>query len=202
VAAPQRIVQAASDPVSVAEARLQCRLTDDDTTVEDGLIATWIAAATEHAQAFTNRSFVTQGWRVTMAGFPSCIELERGIVQRIDSLNYRDMAGVPHTVAWEDPVDGIQRSSDGTLIADLTEEVAMIVPAFGCVWPIAIPEPGAVAVSYTAGYGEVGDVPQGLKSWILLRVARMYVKREEPEAGAAPASHLDGMLDPYVVARA
>lgn len=191
-----------TEPVTLAEARLQCRLTASDTTAEDSLFDLWIAAARRHAESYTGRSFITQQWRLVLDAFSTCIELERGDVQQIDSLTYRDMAGAVQTVSWAAASNGVQRSSDGSLVADLTGGMVRITPAFGSVWPIAMPEIGAIAVNYTAGYGNAAAVPQGIKQWILLRVARMYEKREEPIDGEAAPSHLDGLLDPYVVARA
>lgn len=195
-----QIAAPSTEPVTLNEARLQVRLAAGDPTTEDSLIEQiCIPAARRHAEAYTGRSFITQQWRLVLDGFPACIELERGDVQQIDSLIYRDMAGVTRTVTWAAASNGVQRSSDDTLVADLTGGTARITPAFGCVWPINMPEIGSVAVSYTAGYGAAAAVPQGLKQWILLRVARMYANREEPVDGEASASQLDGLLDPYCV---
>lgn len=189
----------ATEPVTLADARLQCRLTASDSTAEDSLIESiWIPAARRHAEAYTRRSFITQSWRLVLDAFPACIELERGDVQQIDSLTYRDMAGATQTVAWAAASNGVQRSTDGTLVAEFSGGIARIQPAFGCTWPIAMPEIGAVAVTYTAGYGNAAAVPQGIKAWILLRVARMYENREEPVDGEAASSYLDGLLDPYI----
>ncbi|HEX7823634.1 MAG TPA: head-tail connector protein, partial [Mycobacterium sp.] len=112
---------------------------------------------------------------------------------------YRDMAGHAQTVAFGSVSNSIQRSTDGTLVADLSSAPARIVPAFGSVWPIALPEIGAIAVNYTAGYGDAAaDVPQGLRNWILLRVATMYANREESVPGAVTQlPHVDGLLDPF-----
>lgn len=192
-----------TEPVTLAEARLHLKLGADDPTTEDSLIEQiWIPSARRHAEAYTSRSFITQSWRLVMDNFPCCIELERGDVQQIDSLTYRDTAGATQTVAWAAPANSIQRSTDGTLVADLTGGTARITPAFGNTWPINMPEIGSVAVTYTAGYGTAAAVPQGIKQWILLRVARMFEHREEPVDGEAAPSYLDGMLDPYCVVRA
>lgn len=192
-----------AEPVTLAQARVQCRLTADDTTIEDTQFTeVWIPAARRHAEAYTNRSFITQTWRLVLDCFPDCLELERGDVQQITALTYRDMAGVTQTMSWAAAANGVQRSSDGTLVADLSGGTARIAPAFGCVWPIALPEMAAIAITYTAGYGNAAAVPEGIKNWILLRVARMYANREEPLEGEASASYLDGMLDPYCVIRA
>lgn len=191
------------EPITLAQARLQVRLTVDDDTDEDTLFTgVWIPAARRTAEAITNRSLITQGWRLVLDCFPGCIELERSPVQSITSIVYRDMAGLTQTVGFAAAANGIQRSTDGTLVADLTGDMARIAPAFGAVWPIPMPEIGAIAVNYTAGYGVAAAVPEGIKNWILLRVARMYANREEPVDGKAVPCYLDGLLDPYTVVRA
>lgn len=193
----------AEEPITLSQARLQVRLTDDDETDEDTLFKSiWIPAARRTAEALTNRSFVTQGWRLVLDCFPCCIELERSPVQLITSLVYRDMAGGTQTMTFTAPSNGVQRSTDGTLVVDLTSDMARIAPAFGCVWPIALPEMAAIAVNYTAGYGNAAAVPEGIKNWMLMRVARMYETREEPVDGKAAPCYLDGMLEPYCVVRA
>lgn len=188
-----------TEPVTLAEARVQCRLTASDSTADDGSIEdVWIPAARRHAEAYTGRSFITQSWRLTMDAFPGCIELERGDVQQIDSLTYRDMAGTVQTIAWAVVANGVQRSSDGTLVAEFSGGIGRIAPAFGNTWPVALSEIGAITVTYTAGYGDATAVPAGIRAWILLRVARMYENREEPVDGEAASSYLDGLLDPYI----
>ena len=192
----------AIEPISLAEARLHLKLTADDPTDEDSLISSvWIPAARRHAEMLTRRSFITQGWRLVMDCFPPCIHLERGQVQQIDSLVYRDMAGSTQTISWASVTNGIQRSTDGTLVADLTSEVARIAPAFGRCWPIPLPEIGAVAVNYTAGYGNAGAVPEGIKSWMFLRIASLDQNREDLVSQSLKSMpYLDGMLDPYTIA--
>lgn len=191
-----------SEPITLAEARLHLKLTSDDPTDEDSLIeGIWIPAARRHAEMLTHRSFITQTWRLVLDCFPHCINLERGQVQQIDSLVYRDMAGTTQTMTWSAVVNGIQRSSDGTLVADLTSEVARIAPAFGRCWPIPLPEIGAVAVNYTAGYGNAAAVPEGIKSWMFLRIASLDQNREDlVNQSLKPLPYLDGMLDPYTIA--
>lgn len=197
-------VNPAIEPVSLEEARLQVRLTDDDTEVEDPLIDIWIAAARRHAEMETGLSLITQGWRLVLDGFPGCIELERGPVQEITQLTYRDMAGVQQTVTWNAPENSMQRSIDGTLIADLSGPVARVMPAFGRTWPIAIPELGAVTVTYTAGLGDSpSDVPEGIKTWMLMRVGLMNDNRESVTDGRLVSlPYVDFQLDPYRVPRA
>jgi uncharacterized phiE125 gp8 family phage protein len=192
------------EPISLEEARLHLRLTDDDTEVEDSLIDIWIAAARRHAEMETGLSLITQGWRQVLDCFPGCIELERGPVQELTSLTYRDTAGANQTVTWGPVVNSMQRSTDSTLVADLSGPQARVMPAFGCTWPIAIAEIGAVAVNYTAGYGAAAsDVPEGIRSWMLIRLGLLFEHRESVADGRLAAlPYVDGLLDPYRVARA
>ena len=56
-------------------------------------------------------------------------------------------------------------------------------------------------MTFDAGYGNPADVPEGLKSWMLLRIGSLYQNREEVAAMARgkidPLPFIDGLLDPY-----
>lgn len=189
------------EPVTLATARQHMK-SDVDITSEDTLIeGVWIPAARRKAEQLTGTSLITQGWRLVLDRFPRCIELERGPVRSITSITYRDMAGATQTIAFAVASNSIQRSTDGTLVADLSSMPARITPAHGCTWPVAMPEIGAVAVNYTAGYGDSGaDVPQNIISWILLRVGLLHEYREAVVDGVAnPLPHVDGLLEPHTV---
>lgn len=202
----------ACEPISLQDARLHLRLTDSDPTTEDPLILMLIGAARRYAESYTGRSFITQSWRLVLDEFRTNdqgdprIDLDHGPVGAIASVVYRNMAGAAQTITWAAAQDCIQRSTDGMLIADLSGAPARISPAFGCTWPSALPESGAVAVNYTAGYGSApGAVPQGIRQWMLVRVATLFQNRDEVSlaAGKVQASRfVDALLDPYCVLQA
>lgn len=194
-------VPPAIEPIALSDVKLHLKvdITDDDT-----LITALIVAARQYAETLTGRSFITQSWQLVRDYFPCSLELERGVVQSIDSIVYRDMAGVSQTMTFGAPVNGVSRSTDGSLVADLTALPAHIRPAFGRIWPIPMPETGAVAVNYTAGYGSTeASVPQGIKQWMLLRIGSMYAFREEVVAERSikvdPMPFFDVMLDAFRV---
>ncbi|WP_175837097.1 head-tail connector protein [Burkholderia anthina] len=191
------------EPITLDEAKLHLRVDIDD---DDTLITALIVAARQFAESLTGRSFVTQTWQLTLDYFPICLELERGAVQTINAITYRDMSGVIQTVPFDAEANGIQRSSDGNIVADLTALPARIAPAFGRIWPIPMPEIGAVTVNYTAGYGADTDVPEGIKRWMLLRIGSLYAFREEIVAERSikvdPMPFFDLLLDPFRVATA
>jgi uncharacterized phiE125 gp8 family phage protein len=179
----------AVEPVTLEEAKLFLRV-DDDMDDDDNLISLLIAAARRHGEMVTGRSFITQGWRLVADCFPYCLELDRGTVKSVESIQYLDMGSVWRTV---DPQ---------VYVADLASLPERITPVFGQVWPIPLPQISSVRVDYTAGYGDDGAaVPEGIRQWILLRVSTLYEHREEAEIVARgrlePMPFVDGLLDPY-----
>jgi hypothetical protein len=84
---------------------------------------------------------------------------------------------------------------------DLACEPARITPVFGKIWPITLPQIGAVTVTFDTGYGAASAVPEGLKSWIKLRVGSLYAHREEiallSRGSIESLPFVDGLLDPF-----
>lgn len=107
------------------------------------------------------------------------------------SIQYLDMSGTWQTMP----------ATDYTV--DATCEPARITPVFGKIWPISLPQIGAVAVTFDAGYGPASSVPEGIKSWIKLRLGCLYAHREEValiNRGKIEAlPFVDGLLDPFKV---
>jgi len=201
-------VAPAAEPITRAEAKLHLRL-DDDLTADDALIDTLISAARAYAEAYCGRSFITQQWRLVLDTFPSpqsfgvpwgqpwsippqAIQLERGPVQSVESVRYLDMGGV------------LQTMPAGQYTVDLASPMPRITPIFGAIWPISLPQIGAVQVNYTTGYGAAAsNVPAGIRQWLLLRVATLYRNREEVavlgRGSVAALPFVDTLLDPYRV---
>ena len=88
-------------------------------------------------------------------------------------------------------------------VVDAACEPARITPVFGQIWPPSLPQIGAVSVTFDAGYGTAAEVPEGLKTWIKLRVGSLYAHREEvallTRGRIDPLPFVDGLLDPYKV---
>lgn len=195
-----RLVQTqppAIEPVAVADLRTHVGL-DYGFRDHDAMLSLFIKAARRYAEAYTNRSFITQGWRGTLDGFPQVIELERAPVVSVQSIVYLDMGGVWRTVS--DP--GLPDYA-----VDLSGPLGRITPGFGRIWPIPLPQIGSVQVNFTAGYGSAAtDVPEEVRHWIMLRAATLYRDREESavlERGdVKPLPYVDRLLDPVTVQRA
>ncbi len=201
----QLITPPAAEPVSLAEAKLHLRVDFDE---DDALIQALISAARQAAEMLTQRQLVTARWRMVLDSFPGpslmgvpagqtftlpghAILMPKSPLQSVVEISYLDMAGVSQ----------VMPSAHYTV--DKACEPARITPVFGQIWPVALPQIGAVSVTFDAGYGSVADVPEGLKSWIKLRLGSLYAHREEVASMARgridPLPFVDGLLDPYKV---
>ncbi|MBF0421900.1 MAG: phage head-tail connector protein [Magnetococcales bacterium] len=204
---PLRVVIPPSvEPVTLAEAKLHLKVDVND---DDALISSLVATARAHAEMITQRSFISTMLEYVMDAFPGpsqfgvpwgrtfslpghAILLPKSPVQSVESIRYLDMDGTLKTM---DPA---------TYACDLASEPARITPAFGHIWPIPLPQIGAVMVRFIAGYGNtLADVPEGIKSWIKLRCGSLYINREEVailnRGIVAELPFVDGLLDPYRV---
>lgn len=201
----QLITPPAGEPVSLQEVKAHLRVDFDD---DDGLIQALIAAARQAAETITNRQLMSARWKLVMDSFPGpslmgvpagqpfslpghAILIHKSPVLNVVSINYLDMAGV------------LQSMPASNYTVDAACEPARITPVFGQIWPIALPQIGAVSVTFDAGYGAAASVPEGIKSWIKLRVGSLYAHREEVAALSRgriePLPFVDGLLDPFKV---
>jgi uncharacterized phiE125 gp8 family phage protein len=201
----QLVTPPTEEPVSLLEAKLHLRVDFDE---DDTLIASLITAARQAAETLTGRQLTTARWKQMLDCFPGpslmgvpagqtftlpghAILLAKAPVQSVVSINYLDMGSVNQTM------------SALTYSVDTACEPARITPVFGQIWPICLPQIGAVSVTFDAGYGTASQVPEGIKSWIKLRVGSLYAHREEVAALSRgrieSLPFIDGLLDPYKV---
>ncbi len=167
---------ASSDPVTLAEAKLHCRVTD---STDDALITALITAATRNAEHIMRRAILPQKWTLTIDQFPSFydprsplrangIDLDRPPVTAIDSVKYIEpVAGVLTTIT----------STDYQLVSG-SDYTASVIPAYGVNWPATRDQAEAVVIIFSCGYANAAAVPEPIKSWIKLRVGTMFENRE------------------------
>ena len=179
------ITPPATEPVTLDEAKLHCRA-DTDTT-EDSLIQAYISAARVAAEKRTSRALITQTWELALDSFEDKIQLMYPPILSIDSVKYKDGAGVEQTVP---PAD--------YAIFNYGEFGHYVFSTKG--WPAG----SDIRIQYKAGYGLSGsDVPASIVSWIKLAVGSLYASRESitTQQGATyeiPDSFIDNLLNPYV----
>ena len=175
--------------MSLAEAKLHLRVDVDD---DDALISSIITAARQAAETVTGRQLMTARWKLVLDTFPChAILLAKCPVQSIVNIQYLDMNGSSQMMPAAD------------YVVDTAYEPARITPVFGKTWPPTLPQIGAVSVTFDAGYGSASSVPEGIKSWIKLRVGSLYGHREEmavlSRGRIDPLPFVDGLLDGFKV---
>lgn len=185
-----QVIQAPTEePLTLAEARQHLRI-PAEVTDEDPLIQALIQAVRQFAEGQTSRFLVTQRVLATADCFSPCMTIDRAGVQSITAIRYLDLAGVWQTVPttdWvADPVDPVR-----------------ITPRFGRIWPVPMPQIASVQIEFMAGYGPASAVPEGIKSWMKMRLASLYENREEAaimhRGSIQPLPYVDRLLDPFTL---
>ncbi len=219
---PSALVTApATEPVSLAEAKLHLRvetgMTDDDT-----LISALIVAARQVAETITRRALITQVWKLVLDQFPApgvnvgsanwygpqwgnspgpLTSLRADGRTGFEIFLAHDPIQTVDSVSYTDPDGNLQPLSSNQYKVDIVTEPARVVPAYGTTWPATRNEINAVTVQYTCGYGGSAAVPESIKSWIKLQVGAMYENRESILTGrgivAVDMPFIDGLLATY-----
>lgn len=185
------ITPAAQEPITLAEARAQCRV---DGTEEDTLLAIYISAARASCEGLTQRPLITRTYEQTLDAFPAEeIALRVASVQSIASVKYTDTAGAEQTI------NSTAYTLDGT-----NSLQPWLLPAVGSVWPDTEETINAVRVRFVAGFGATAaDMPADVRVWLLMTVALMFNNRELVDASgkssALPGRFVDVLLDPWRV---
>lgn len=176
----KRTSDAASEPITTTEAKLHLKV---DVTDDDTLIDRLIKAARRSCEMYTERSFITQTWKAYGDSFPETIELIKGPVISVTSVQYVDSDGVTQTYSTDD------------YTVDIQGDVARIKPVDS--WPDIDDIMNAVIVTYQAGYGSASDVPEDIKAAMLLIIGKLYQDREDTVKRMP--THAQWLLDPYKV---
>lgn len=177
-----------AEPIDLADAKLHLRV---NFSTDDSLVSAWISAARDYAENFTRKQICTARWKQVMDAFPygygssygnpysrpdSTIYLERGPVLQVVSINYTDTQGVTQTVPA------------ANYVVDYASDPVRIMPVFGQIWPIPIPQIGSVWVIFDAGYAAPITASGNnvtVQGWLPLIVGN--VVRLSNSGGALPA---------------
>lgn len=181
------VTAVATEPVSLAEARLQCKVSSDDTT-HDATLTALIAAAREYAEHYTGRALAEQTLEAAFDAFPceAWIDVPLGPVASVTSVKYTDTAGVEQTLS-------------SSLYALSTYNTSRRINlAYAAIWPSTQCIANAVRVRYVTGYGvTLGPVlPKAVKSALLL-----HIEMESPLNALTPSEResmeraIDCLLD-------
>lgn len=168
-----RTVEPAVEPVTLAEAKAQLRVSHDS---EDALLTGLIRAARAEVEAQTGMALIDQAWRLALDAWPfaGIVRLRRHPVREVLSVTVYGAEGEAQLV---DPA-GYQ--------ADLSSRPARL--HFTQTVP---PERrlNGIEIDFAAGFGEAGtDVPDLLKRAILMLVGHWYEFRAVYRADQQPVS--------------
>ncbi len=181
------------EPIDTANAKAHLRVgaTDDDSYIDDLIVAARI-----DAEQFTRRAFVTQIWDLKLDRFPDSsawpIAVPNPPLQSVTDIKFTDTNNVLQT--WD--ASKYQVDSDS--------EPGRILPSPGEVWPTTRDVLNAVQIRFIAGYGAADDVPEQIKQGMRSLLAHWYEHREDVIAGTITAvmpKTSDRLFTPYRVSR-
>lgn len=153
-------------PVTLAEVKTDARVDHDD---DDALLTSLMVAATDRAEEFARRAFVTRTCELALDGWPcgGTIALPLPPLVEVLKVEYFDMANERHDVP----------AGDYLVVADL--EPGLVTPVYNKTWPaVDLRLISPIRVTYRAGYGAAAAVPERYKHLIRALVAIDYEYRE------------------------
>ena len=149
----------ASEPVTEAEVKLQCRI---DGTDEDDLLTLYISAAREFVEAYTGTKLGSQTVLMQGSGFCDLWSLPAAPVISVSSVKYLDATGVEQTLS----TDVYEVVNPG-----LEPHIRLKV---GQSWPSTREASDAIRVSAVCGYS---SLPVPIKHALLLIISSWFDNR-------------------------
>lgn len=155
--APTTTAAPDAEPITLDQAKAQCRVTD---TASDTLFNLFIPAERAFVEKYCNIRIVEQTITIKCDGFSDFARVPIGPVQEISAIAYVDTDGNAATLdpsVYEVRVDGLE---------------CAIVTQYGQVFPV--PQVGSrIAVTVVVGYAD-DAIPPEIVSALLLRVSADY----------------------------
>lgn len=163
------------EPITLAEAKAQARITDDNS---NSVLTSYIKTAREEAEQHMGRGLFTQTWKLLLDGFASVIPLPMaGPLQSVTHVKYYDTSGVLQTLATS------------YYDTDLVSMPGAVVLKPDQSWPSVQSEKrnGAVEIQYVVGYATVSSIPERIKQGIRMYVTYLDLDRTGMDEGAQRA---------------
>jgi hypothetical protein len=199
----------ATEPVTLTEAKLHCRV---DETLDDGIITALIIAARQAVESATGRKLITQTWRASLDAWPSNPSDEWW-----DGVREASFASIMHAsseVLLPFPplqsVTSVKTFSDAdaeTLYAasnyyvDISSEPGRVVLRKSASPPIPGRAANGIEIDYVCGYG--ATAPQALKQACLMLIGHWFENREAAAVEQAMPNPMgfEAIVAPYKVRR-
>lgn len=158
--------------INIAAASLGAEAPTVNTTADPEIID-WIASALRRGEIATRRAWCgPQTWDYILSGPPAdgFLEIPLPPLQSVVSITYLDTTGA--TQVWASS-NYVVQAPQGEMCSR-----GRIALAYGCVWPVTLPQLGAFIVRFMCGYGAPSAVPALLKSAMKLDIGTFYQNRE------------------------
>jgi uncharacterized phiE125 gp8 family phage protein len=184
--APVLVTAPETPVVDLADAKMHLRVDHDD---ENGLITALIATATQYLDGYPGilgRCLMAQEWRQDFDCYDRCLRLPLP-ASTVSSIVVTSSTGATSTI---DP-------ANYELLADARGSYVRFVDGYA--GPGDIGTRHGIAVTFAAGAADADDVPQPIRTAILLLVAHWYQNREAVAAAADTALPLgvEALLAPF-----
>lgn len=171
------VTEPAAKPLTLTQVKEHLRIDVTDTT-DDDYLNVLIDVATDYAEKYTKRDFITRTWRTyrdcfpyvnnyNCSGYDSVFVLRKAPVQSITSVEYLDSD------------NNTQAFDSSNYYIPKTNRFTQIVLDKNKSWPSDISDrKQSVIITFVSGYGDADtDVPDSLKQAMLLMIANLYTNR-------------------------
>jgi uncharacterized phiE125 gp8 family phage protein len=152
---------------------------DDET---DPLLPVCLLAATQIVVDFLQRDLIARDWAVSYEQWPEAVSPRHGVSQHYSKLLNRIEMPYAQLIS----VDTVEVYGETVTDYRIADTLPATIKFTG--WPVTtsgIDEP-AIVIAYRAGFGETAaDVPEPIKSGILMIAAYIYAHRGACEASEA-----------------
>lgn len=173
-----RVMSPAALPISLAEAKAQCRVSDAS---EDALLMAYVRSAVDYVEEYTGQRLITQSWAYPVDAWPerwcSYIPLPLAPVQSISEVSYLNTLGVPTILS---PAIYSFRGERITLAPEPT-------------WPSTWHGRDVITVEFVVGFGDDHNyVPEAIRLAVAQLAAYWFGQREAASIGpeSGPVSHV------------
>lgn len=171
------------EPVTIAEAKAGITVEHE---IDDKLIGRLIRTARDHVERVTWRQLCPATYQLRLREFPCA-----GILLPRPPLIYGEADDLE--ITYFDENNEPQTLDPERYQVDQDLEPATIEPAWGTDWPSTYDRPGAVTVTFQAGYASAAAVPESLREAVVKLVGHWYANREAIVTGTI-ASELPLMV--------
>lgn len=178
----KRVAAPAAEPVTLAEAKAHVRV---DTSTDDTLIEGMIKTAREWVEDYIDRALVSQQLTMKLDALYGEIELPRPPMVASGTAT---AVTITYTTGESGSTATLGTSS---YRVDRDATPGVIRTTYNGSWPSHLLDANSVTVTWWAGYGSASDVPQRVKSAMLMCIHELYEKRGDGQMPEAAKRLLD-----------